>query len=411
MTSTPVLVWSLFFERSGELMLLSIALIFTIGLILGELFTKAKLPGFIGMIITGILLGPNLFNLIDGSILDISTELRTIALTVILLRAGLSLDVTDLKQIGRPAFLMAFIPATLEIIAVVIFAPIFFDITYLEAAILGTVLAAVSPAVVVPKMIHLMDQKFGEDKKIPHLIMASASVDDIYVIVLFSAFLHMFQTGDVALGSMLLVPIAILVGIAMGILVGFLLSTFFKIFRVRDTIKVLLILGVSLFLYVLEEPINTVIPFSALLSIMVIGITFLNQSEERALRLRDKFSKVWVLAELLLFVLVGAAVDVTIALDAGLVALALLFIELSFRSVGVGLCLIGTELNSKERLFTGISYLPKATVQAAIGGLPLLYGVPNGEIILAIAVLSILVTAPIGAIGIDITHQRFLKKG
>lgn len=392
-------------------MLLSIALIFTIGLLLGELFTKIKLPGFIGMIITGIVLGPFVFDLIDDSILTISTELRTIALTVILLRAGLSLDISDLKKIGRPAILMAFIPATLEIIAVVIFAPMFFDMSYLEAAILGTVLAAVSPAVVVPKMIHLMNNKIGEDKRIPHLIMASASVDDIYVIVLFSAFLHMFQTGDVALGAILLVPIAILVGIAVGILIGFLLSIFFRVFRVRDTIKVMIILGVSLFLYVVEEPVNTILPFSALLSIMVIGITFLNQSEERALRLRDKFSKVWVLAELLLFVLVGAAVDVTVALDAGLIALALLFIELSFRSAGVGLCLIGTELNPKERMFTGISYLPKATVQAAIGGLPLLYGVPSGDIILAIAVLSILVTAPIGALGIDLTYPRFLKKG
>lgn len=392
-------------------MLLSIALIFTIGLVLGELFAKAKLPHFIGMILTGILLGPNLLNLIDDSILSISTDLRTIALTVILLRAGLSLDIADLKKIGRPAFLMAFIPATLEIIAVVLLAPIFFDISYLEAAILGTVLAAVSPAVIVPKMIYLMEHKYGEDKRIPHLIMASASVDDIYVIVLFSAFIHMFQTGEVAFGAMLLVPIAILVGIAVGILIGLVLSTFFRFFRVRDTIKVMIILGVALFLYVFEESINTILPFSALLSIMVIGITFLNQSKQRALRLRQKFSKVWVLAELLLFVLVGAAVDVTIALDAGLVALALLFIQLSFRSVGVGLCLIGTELNRNERLFTGLAYLPKATVQAAIGGLPLLYGVPSGEIILAIAVLSIVVTAPIGAIGIDITHKRLLQKG
>ncbi len=390
-------------------MLLSIALIFTVGLILGEIFGKLKLPRFIGMILTGIILAS--MGLISEEISGISSELRTIALVVILLRAGLSLDISDLKKIGRPAILMSFIPATLEILAVVIFAPLIFGIGYLEAAILGSVLAAVSPAVVVPKMIKLMNEKWGHEKRVPHLVMASASVDDIYVIVLFTSFLAMYQTGDLSIGSLALVPVAIIVGVLVGVVVGYLMSIFFEKFRVRDTIKVLMILAVSFFILSFEEDINTLIPMSALLSIMVLGITFLNQSEERALRLRDKFDKVWVFAELVLFVLVGAAVDVTVALNAGLFALLLILIELTFRVVGVQLCLIRTKLNQQERLFAGISYLPKATVQAAIGAIPLAMGVEHGELILALAVLSIVVTAPLGAIGIDLTYKKFLKKG
>ncbi len=390
-------------------MLLSLGLIFTIGLVLGEIFGKVKLPRFLGMIVTGILLGPFVFNLISNEILNVSTELRTIALVVILLRAGLSLDVSDLKQIGRPAILMSFIPATLEIIAVVIFAPMLFGISYLEAAILGSVLSAVSPAVVVPKMIKLISEKYGYKKRIPHLVMAGASVDDIYVIVLFTSFLAMYKTGNTSLGSILLVPVAIVTGIIVGIIIGYLLSVFFAKFKVRDTIKVLIILAASFFVLSFEEWINVYIPMSALLSVMVIGITFLNQSEERALRLRDKFDKVWVFAELVLFVLVGAAVDISVALNAGLLALALLAIELIFRFTGVQLCLIKTNLNKKERMFTGISYLPKATVQAAIGAIPLAAGVESGELILALAVLVIIITAPLGAIGIDLTYKKFLQ--
>ena len=392
-------------------MLLSLALIFTVGLILGEVFVKSKLPGFLGMIITGIVLGPFVLDLISPEILDVSSELRTMALVIILLRAGLSLDISDLKRIGRPAILMAFIPATLEIIAVIIFAPMFFQISYLEAAILGSVLAAVSPAVVVPKMIKLMDGKYGQEKRIPHLIMASASVDDIYVIVLFTSFLSMYMSGNLSFNSLITVPLAIIVGVVVGIIIGYLLSVFFAKFRVRDTIKVLIIIASSFFIISFEEFINEFIPMSALLAVMVIGITFLNQSEERALRVRDKFSKIWVFAELVLFVLVGAAVDVRVALGAGLFALLLLLIELIFRVSGVQLCLIGTNLNKKERIFSGISYIPKATVQAAIGAIPLMMGVKSGELILALAVLAIIVTAPIGAIGIDLTYKRLLKKG
>jgi len=391
-------------------MLLSLALIFTVGLILGEIFTKLKLPGFIGMIITGMVLGPHVLDLISSDILNISSDLRTMALVVILVRAGLSLDISDLKKIGRPAILMAFIPATLEIIAVVIFAPLIFGIGYLEAAILGSVLAAVSPAVIVPKMIKLMDEKYGQEKRIPHLIMASASVDDIYVIVLFTSFLSMYSSGDLSVASLVEVPIAIIVGVLIGALLGYILSVFFAKFRVRDTVKVMIIMATAFFVISFEEFINDFIPMSALLSVMVIGIAFLNQSEERALRLREKFSRVWVFAELVLFVLVGTKVDLSVALGAGLFAVLLLFIELSFRLIGVQLSLLKSKLNQKERLFTGISYIPKATVQAAIGAIPLMLGVEHGDLILALAVLSIIITAPIGAIGIDLTYKRLLQK-
>lgn len=391
-------------------MLLSLALIFTIGLILGEVFRKIKLPSFIGMIITGIVLGPFVLNLIDSSILDISTDLREIALVVILLRAGLNLDISDLKKIGKPALLMSFIPATLEIITIIVVAPLLFDISYLDAAILGSVLAAVSPAVVVPKMIKLMDEGYGKEKRIPHLVMASASVDDIYVIVLFSAFISMYQTGDVSLSSLYIVPISIILGVVLGGLVGYVLSIFFAKFRVRDTIKVLIILASSFLILSFEDLVSEVIAISGLLAIMVLGITFLNQSEERALRLRDKFSKLWVFAELVLFVLVGAAVDVSVALNAGLLALVLLAFGLSFRFAGVMISLIKTNLNRNERLFAGISYLPKATVQAAIGAIPLALGVKSGELILALAVLAIIISAPLGAIGIDVTYKKFLVK-
>ena len=391
-------------------MLFSLALIFTIGLILGEIFIKMKLPGFIGMIITGVVLGPFVLNMIDSSILDISGDLREVALIVILVRAGLNLDISDLKKIGRPALLMSFIPATLEIITIIIVAPLLFDISYLDAAILGSVLAAVSPAVVVPKMIKLIDQRYGKEKRIPHLVMASASVDDIYVIVLFSAFISMYQTGDVSLASLYIVPISIILGVLLGGVTGYLLSHFFAKFRVRDTIKVLIILAAAFFIITFEEFVSDYIAISGLLAIMVLGITFLNQSEERALRLRDKFSKLWVFAELVLFVLVGAAVDISVALDAGLLALVLLSIGLLFRFSGVMISLIKTNLNKHERLFAGISYLPKATVQAAIGAVPLALGVESGELILALAVLAIIISAPLGAIGIDLTYKKFLVK-
>ena len=389
-------------------MLLSIALIFTIGLIIGEIFGKFKLPRFLGMIITGIILAA--LGLISDDIMNISSELRKIALVVILLRAGLSLNLDDLKKIGRPARLMSFIPAVLEITAVAIFAPMLFDISLLEALILGSVLAAVSPAVIVPKMIKLMNLEYGQKKRVPHLVMASASVDDIFVIVLFYSFLEMYKSGDMSLTGIAMIPLAIVIGIVMGALIGYILSIFFAKFRVRDTVKVLIILAASLFMIVLEDYIGEVVPFSSLLSVMVIGIMFLNKSPERAIRLREKFDKVWVFAELVLFVLVGALVDVSIAFNAGLLALVLLGVELLFRLFGVFISLIKTKYNNKEKTFISLSYIPKATVQAAIGAIPLTVGVASGDLILALAVFSIIITAPLGAILIDLTYKNFLTK-
>ncbi|PAT01924.1 potassium transporter [Candidatus Izimaplasma bacterium ZiA1] len=391
-------------------MLFSLALIFIIGLILGEIFKKINLPSFLGMIITGILLGPYAFNLIDGQILNISKDLREIALIVILLRAGLSLDITDLKAIGKPAILMSFIPATLEIIAVAFLAPILFGIPLIEALILGSVLAAVSPAVIVPKMIQLMETSYGTKKRIPHLVMAGASVDDIYVIVLFTSFLGIYQTGDINLVSFLQVPIAIILGAILGFVTGYILSVFFAKFRVRDTIKVLIIMAFSFLIITLQNLLDGVIPISGLLAVMVLGISFLNKAEIRAKRLRNKFSSIWVFAELVLFVLVGAAVDVSVIFNLGLLALVMLIFELLARFLGVQASLLNTKFNKKERIFTGFAYLPKATVQAAIGAIPLALGVPSGDLILAIAVLSIVVTAPIGATIIELTHKKLLSK-
>lgn len=389
-------------------MLLSLAFILTFGLILGELLGKLGLPKFIGMIITGILLGPHVFDVISDDLLHVSTDLRTIALVVILLRAGLSLDVRDLKKIGRPAFLMSFLPAIFEIIAISVFAPLLFDITYFDAMILGTVIAAVSPAVIVPKMISLINERWGEKKRIPHLVLASASVDDILVIVLFSSFIEMYRFGTFDLSVLYRLPLALLFGILIGVLGGFLLSILFSKLRVRDTIKVLIFLAVAFFIISLEGYIDDFVPFSGLLSIMIIGISFLKQSKERAIRLRKKFEGVWVFAELVLFVLVGAIVNIEVAINAGILAIVLLLISLTFRIIGVQLSLLKSELNTKERLFTSISFTPKATVQAAIGAIPLSLGLPSGEIILAVAVLSILITAPIGATVMNMTYKKLL---
>ena len=389
-------------------MLLSLALIFTVGLILGELFGKLNIPKFLGMIITGIILGPYALDLISGDILQVSGELRTIALVVILLRAGLSLDLSDLKKIGRPAILLSFIPATLELIGITLVAPLLFDITYLEAAILGSVIAAVSPAVIVPKMIKLIDHKWGSKKRIPHMILASASVDDVFVIVLFTSLLEMYTSGSYSFSSVLMIPVAIILGVVVGIVIGYALTILFAKLRVRDTVKLLIILASAFFVLSFESYIDQLIPISGLLSVMVIGITFLNTSETRALRLRKKFDTVWVFTELVLFVLVGAAVDISIALSAGLFALIILLVGLTLRVTGVQLSLLNTKFNKKEKIFCGISFIPKATVQAAIGAIPLALGVASGELILAIAVFSIMVTAPLGAILIDFTYKKLL---
>lgn len=389
-------------------MLLSLATLLLVALVLNGLFLKLKLPGLIGMIGTGILLGPFVLDLIAPEILAISADLRKIALIVILIRAGLSLDINDLKRVGRPAILMCFIPATLEIGAITLIAPLFFDMSTIEAAILGSVVAAVSPAVVVPRMIALIDRGYGKKNSIPQLVMAGASVDDIYVIVLFASFMDMYQTGSFDGGSLLRVPVSILLGIIFGLVVGLALVTIFKKLHLRDTVKVLVILSTSFVMIYVEELLQSILPISGLLAIMALGVTLLAYYGTLAVRLKSKFSKIWVGAEIILFVLVGAAVDITYIPQAGMAAVALILIALIARMIGVAISVTGTHLTSKERLFSAIAYLPKATVQAAIGSIPLTQGVEAGNTILVVAVLAIIITAPIGAIGIDRGYKKLL---
>jgi len=389
-------------------MLFSLSLIILLGFTLSGVFNRFKIPGIIAMIITGIILGPYNFNLISQDILNISPDLREIALIIILLRAGLTLDLEDLKKVGRPALMLSFIPATLEILSIYILAPILFNISNIEAAILGTVVAAVSPAVVVPRMINLIEHRYGTDKKIPQMIMAAASVDDIYVIILFTSFMGMYKGSDLNIIGFLSLPISIILGVLLGIITGLILVWLFKKIHMRDTIKVLIILSVSFLLVSFEDFAADFISISGLLSVMFLGITILKTYKVLAKRLMSKFSKIWVASELLLFVLVGAAVDLSYLYYAGIFSIILVLSAVVFRIIGVNLSLIGTALNKKEKLFCSISYLPKATVQAAIGAIPLTNGVVSGNLILSIAILSIMVTAPIGAFGIDGTYGKFL---
>ncbi|PKM54733.1 MAG: potassium transporter [Firmicutes bacterium HGW-Firmicutes-3] len=391
-------------------MLFSLSLILIIGFSLSGILNKLKIPGLMGMIFTGILLGPHMFNLISPDILNISSDLREIALIVILTRAGLSIDINDLKKVGRPAILMCFVPATLEIIAVTLLAPLLLDVTYLEAAIMGTVLAAVSPAVIVPRMLHLMESGYGKNKSIPQLIMAGASVDDIYVIVLFASLMGMYQGQRFSSTTLLNIPISIVIGSFLGIATGLILVEMFKFMHLRDTQKVLIILSASFIFVTLETFMKPYVPMSGLLAVMALGATILKTNEVTAKRLMGKFSKIWVGAEIMLFVLVGAAVDINALSGAGPKSILLVLGALVLRIVGVNLSLIKTKLNLKERLFCSIAYLPKATVQAAIGAIPLSAGVDAGNTILTVAVLAILITAPIGAIGIDYTHTKLLVR-
>lgn len=391
-------------------MLLSLALILFCGFALGGIMRKLRLPALLGMMITGIIFGPYALNLISQSILDISTDLRQISLIVILIRAGLALDLKDLKKVGRPAILMCFVPATVEMITVTIFAPMLFSISYLEAAIMGAVLAAVSPAVVVPRMLKLMENGYGLKKGIPQLIMTGASVDDVFVIVLFTSFTGMYQGQGFDAVGLLKVPVSILLGLLLGILSGILLAWLFRKIHMRDTIKILLLLGLSFLFVSLETAIKDIVPLSGLLAVMALGGTVYKKYGMLAKRLSSKYAKVWVGAELLLFVLVGAAVDIRTLSSVGVTAVVLIGVAIAFRMAGVILSLVKTKLNRKERLFTAISYLPKATVQAAIGGIPLALGIPAGNIILTVAVVAILITAPIGVIGADFTYRKLLTK-
>lgn len=392
-------------------MLTSLALIFLCGLLLGSIFQKIKLPPLLGMIITGIILGPHTLNLIDQSVLSISSDLRQIALIIILTRAGLNLDINSLKKVGRPAILMCFVPACFEIIGMVLLAPPLLGISILDALIMGTVVAAVSPAVIVPKMLKLIETGYGKDKSIPQMIMAGASVDDVFVIVLFTSFTGLAQGESFSPISLIQVPISIILGIGLGILIGILLGFFFKKVHMRDSIKVIIILSISFLLVTLENSLKGIVPISGLIAIMSIGISLQKIRSDASKRISTKFSKLWVAAELMLFVLVGATVDIKYAFSAGIMAIVLIFGVLVFRMIGVLICLIKTKLNKKERLFCMIAYCPKATVQAAIGSIPLTMGLSCGNIVLTVAVLSILITAPLGAFFIELLYKRLLKKG
>lgn len=391
-------------------MLLSISLILILGMFMGWICQKIKLPSLLGMLITGIVLGPYVLNMLDDSILGISAELRKIALIIILTRAGLGLDLAGLKKIGRPAVLMCFVPASFELIGMILLAPKLMGLTVLEAAIMGAVLAAVSPAVVVPRMVKLMDEGYGVNEGIPQLILAGASVDDVYVIVLFSTFVGMMQGEGASILKFVNIPISIFLGIAIGLLIGVLLAYFFKKMHIRDTSKVLIILSISFLLVVMEDKLSTPITFSALIAIMFIGIGLQKKRETVAKRLSVKYGKLWVAAEVFLFVLVGATVNIGYLGKVGVKALIVIIGALVFRMFGVFVCLLGTSLKRKERLFTMLAYTPKATVQAAIGGIPLALGFTCGDLVLTVAVLAIVLTAPLGAFAIDLSYKKLLNR-
>ena len=391
-------------------MLFSFALIFLSGIILGSIFNRLKLPQLIGMLLTGIILGPYLLNLLNPKILSISADLRQIALIIILTRAGLNLDINDLKKVGRPAVLMCFVPATFEILGMIIFAPKFLGLGLLDSAILGTVIAAVSPAVIVPKMLKLMEEGYGADRSIPQMIMAGASVDDVFVIVLFTSFIGLASTGSFSMLNLIKIPTSIFFGISVGFLCAILLIYLFKKMHIRDSLKVIIILNISFLLVTFEHSLTGIIGFSGLLAIMSIGTGIQAKNTMLSKRMSIKYSKLWIAAEVMLFVLVGATVNIKYALGASIPIILLIITVLIFRMAGVFLCLVGTSLSYRERLFCMIAYCPKATVQAAIGSIPLSMGLPSGNIILTVAVLSILITAPLGAFAIDISYKKLLLK-
>ena len=397
-------------------MVTSLALIFLVGLSLAAICQRLRLPRIIGMLFTGILLGPYVLDALDPSILSISSELRQMALIIILLKAGLSLNLADLKKVGRPAILMACVPATFELLGYVLVAPMLLDINRIEAAVMGAVLSAVSPAIVVPRMVHLMDTHYGTKKSIPQMILAGASCDDIYVVVLFSTFVSMAQGGSANLRDFASIPISIVLGIVLGAIFGFLLSIFFEYEHthhqtIRNSMKVILVLGFSFLLISIETWAKPYVSISGLLAVvsMACVIKFRCPSFVSK-RLSEKFGKLWLAAEVLLFVLVGAAVDIRYTFPAGLPALLMILIALLFRSIGVLLCIIKTPLNRKERLFCVFAYLPKATVQAAIGSVPFALGLSCGQIVLSVAVLAILITAPLGAFAIDLSYGKLLEQ-
>ena len=389
-------------------MLTSLALIFLVGMSLGWIVTRLRLPSLLGMLLTGILLGPYVLDLLDPSILGISADLRQLALIIILTRAGLSLNLEDLKKVGRPAVLLCFVPACFEIVGMVILAPRLLGISLLDAAIMGAVAAAVSPAVIVPKMLRLMEMGFGTRRSIPQMILAGASVDDVFVIVMFTAFTGLAQGGTFSPATFVQIPVSIVTGIAVGLAVGVAFGAVYRCIHVRDSIKVVVLLSLSFLFVALENAVKGIVPFSGLLAVMSCGIAINRRRPELAARLSGKYNRLWVAAEVLLFVLVGATVDIGYAAAAGAAAVLVVLGALVFRMAGVFVCLLRTPLSAKERLFCMIAYTPKATVQAAIGSVPLSMGLGCGQIVLTVAVLAILITAPLGAFSIDLTYRRLL---
>lgn len=391
-------------------MLLSIALILLVGMSMGWICRKIKLPGLLGMLITGIVLGPYVLNMLDIKLLGMSADLRKIALIIILTRAGLGLDLTSLKKIGRPAVLMCFVPATFELAGMLLLAPRLMGMSLLEAAVMGAVLAAVSPAVVVPRMVKLMEEGYGVKEGIPQLILAGASVDDVYVIVLFSTFSGMMQGEGASVIRFVNIPVSIILGMIIGLTIGVLLAFYFQKVHIRDTAKVLIILGISFLLAAAEDSLTTPVTFSALIAIMFIGVGLQRKREAVAKRLAVKYGKLWVAAEVFLFVLVGATVNIGYLGRVGMRALLMIAGALLFRMAGVWVCLLGTGLKTGEKTFTMLAYTPKATVQAAIGGIPLALGFACGDTVLTVAVLAIVLTAPLGAFAIDLSYRKLLTK-
>ena len=390
-------------------MLNSLALIILLGLVSSMILEKIKLPNIIGMLIVGIMLGPSMFNMLDESLLSISGDIKEIALIIILLKAGLSLDLTDLKKVGRPAVLLCFIPATFEILGFIIFGPKLLGLTLLESAILGAVMGAVSPAVIVPRMTFLLENGYGK-KGLPQMVIAGSSADDVYVIVIFTALLALAKGSKISIMSFLNIPISIILGILMGVLVGFIMVYLFKNYKLRNTYKVIILLSICFLFVSIEKSLEGKLAISGFLAIMAMGVTIFNKYPSLSKIFQVKFSKMWLISEIILFVLVGASVNISYAFKAGLGTIVIIFIALLFRMLGTYLCLLKTKFNNKERLFTCITQIPKATVQAAIGGVPLEMGLLCGNTVLTVAVLSIIITAPLGSILIDKTQYKLLKK-
>lgn len=397
-------------------MILSLGLILIVGMVFAKIFDKLKLPRIIGMLLTGIILGPQVLNLLDTNILKISPDLRTIALIVILLKAGLSLDIGDLKKVGRSAVLLSFLPASFEILAYAIFVPKILGLNLIDGLLMGAVMAAVSPAIVVPRMVKLIDKGYGKDESVPQMVLAGASCDDVFVLVLFSSFLSMAKGSEFSFKSLLKVPVSIILGIGFGIVIGYLLYLFFERrykngSYIRNSSKVIIILALAFLLVSLEGLVKEIIPISGLLAVIAMASSYKIKADDGVVeRLSEKFAKLWIFAEILLFVLVGAEVDIKYMTGIGFAGVVLIFLGLLIRSIGVFISVAGSRLNKSEKIFTILAYTPKATVQAAIGSVALANGIGTGMAILSIAVLGIIITAPLGAILIDKSYKKLLKK-